>query len=50
MKRKIPKSRNHIARASRMVNKPKVFKSRKGKGSYNRKSLKEPMAPFSLAA
>lgn len=30
-------NRNHIARANRLVNKPKVVKPRKGKGSYKRK-------------
>lgn len=34
------KQRNPIARACGLVNKPKVFRSVKGKGSYDRKSYK----------
>jgi stalled ribosome alternative rescue factor ArfA len=35
MKKKM-KSRNPIAIACRVVNSPKVFRSKKGKGSYKR--------------
>lgn len=35
------KSRNHIARANRLVNRPKVCKAKKGKGSYSRKGKHE---------
>lgn len=30
------KTRNHVARAAWKFNKPKVFKAKKGKGSYVR--------------
>lgn len=30
------KSRNHVARAAWKFNKPKVYKAKKGKGSYVR--------------
>lgn len=30
------KTRNHIARVAWKFNKPKVYKAKKGKGSYNR--------------
>ena len=32
-------TRNHIARANRKVNRPKVFRAQKGKGSYRRVKL-----------
>lgn len=34
------KSRNPIARANRLVNRPKVVKAKKGKGAYNRQRAK----------
>lgn len=33
-----PKVRNPIAIANRLVNKPKVYRMKKGKGSYSRKN------------
>ena len=38
--------RNPIAKANGLVNKPKVFKTKKGKGSYNRKVTKGADGPL----
>lgn len=41
--KKTQKPRNHIARANRKVNKPKVVPAAKGKSSvYNRQEFKRP--------
>ena len=45
---KKPKTRNNIARACRLVHKPKIVKSKRGKGSYDRKKKGGLEAPYFL--
>lgn len=44
-----PKTRNNIARACKLVHKPKILKAKRGKGSYDRKKKGVLEAPYFLS-